>query len=85
MEPSNGRQIMRANGFSMLKSGAELRAEIDHCIRRTCHGTHRYQGEINASRARWVSLSAIGQCLEYGYDALMPPMPQPLIALVGQV
>jgi hypothetical protein len=58
--------------------------QIDHWIRRraiqaSC-GTHPAQ-----NKSRLVGLSAIGQSLKDYYDALAPPMPPHLVALVEQL
>jgi hypothetical protein len=57
---------------------------IDYWLRRcaiqvSC-GTHPAQ-----NKSRLVGLSAIGQSLKDYYDALAPPMPPHLVALVEQL
>jgi hypothetical protein len=56
--------------------------EIDHCIRRYCHGTHPADNILNP---RWVCLSAIGECLKTEYGALATAIPSHLVALVEQL
>jgi len=72
-------------------------AAIDYWIRRhaiqvSC-GPHpacgtdpaQHQRMFNPARDRMVGLSAIGQSLKDHYDALAPPMPTHLAALVEQL
>jgi hypothetical protein len=43
------------------------------------------RANVNPARDRRVGLSAIGQCLTDQYDALAPPVPPHLAALVEQL
>ena len=57
-----------------------------HAIRASC-GTHPAQNKskLDPARDRLVGLSAIGQSLKDHYDALAPPIPPHLAALVEQL
>jgi hypothetical protein len=77
--------------MSALVATAQTADRIDYWIRRHviqyCYGTHpgRTKSKFNPARDRRVGLSAIGQCLKDQYDALVPPMPPHLTALVEQL
>jgi hypothetical protein len=56
-----------------------------HAIQASC-GTHPAQNKSKLNpRDRLVGLSAIGQSLKDHYDALAPPIPPHLAALVEQL
>ena len=74
-----------------MRNRAVIADQIDywirrHSIRASC-GTHPAQNKskLNPARDRLVGLSAIGQCLKDHYDALTPPIPPHLAALVEQL
>src|SRR5215468_4490656 len=74
-----------------MRNRAAIADQIDywirrHAIRASC-GTHPAQNKsrLNPARDRLVGLSAIGQCLKDHYDALAPPIPPHLVALVEQL
>ena len=77
--------------MSALVATAQTADRIDYWIRRHviphCYATHPFQSQskFNPSRDRRVGLSANGQCLKDQYDALVPPMPPHLTALVEQL
>ena len=68
-------------------------APIDYSIRRHASGPYpacgtdpaQHQRMCNPARDRMVGLSAVGQSLKDHYDALAPPMPPHLAALVEQL
>src|SRR5262245_18737228 len=98
--PTNGARVyFLARNEGGGTCGAPMRnpAAIDHWIRQhaiqvSC-GPHlacgtdpvQHQRMFNPARDRMVSLSAIGQSLKDHYDALAPPMPTHLDALVEQL
>jgi hypothetical protein len=57
---------------------------IDHWMRRHVVPWPP-ESNVNPARDRRVGLSAIGQCLKDQYDALAPPVPPHLAALVKQL
>ena len=74
-----------------MRNRAAIADQIDywirrHAIRASC-GTHPAQNKskLNPARDRLVGLSAIGQSLKDHYDALAPPIPPHLAALVEQL
>ena len=69
----------------MARSGAELEAEIENCIRRSCHGAYPFESKLIPAYDRSACLSAIGQCLRAQYDALAPPMPPHIAELVEEL
>jgi hypothetical protein len=75
--------------MSTIARAALTADRLDYWIRRHviqyCHRTHPTQNRLNPARDRRVWLAAIGQCLKDQYDALAPPMPAHLAALVNQL
>jgi len=74
-----------------MRNPAVRADQIDYWIRRHAIqvgcGTHPAQNKrkLNPARDRMVGISAIGQSLKNHYDALTPPMPPHLAALVEQL
>ena len=63
-----------ARDSSQLRTSSRLRTD-----------PAQHQRMFNPARDRMVGLSAIGQSLKDHYDALAPPMPPHLAALVEQL
>ena len=74
-----------------MRNRAAIADQIDYWIRRhairASFGTDpaQHQRMCNPARDRMVGLSAVGQSLKDHYDALAPPMPPHLAALVEQL
>lgn len=71
--------------MSPIARAALTADRLDYWIRRHCYRTHPFQNKLSPARDRRVGLAAIGQCLKDQYDALAPPMPPHLEALVNQL
>jgi hypothetical protein len=75
--------------MSTIAAAARTADRIDYWIRQHvipyCHGTYPPQNKWNPARHRRDGLTAIGQCLKDGYDALATPIPPNLAALVRQL
>jgi hypothetical protein len=77
--------------MSTIAAPAQAADRIDYWVRRHvfhyCNEAHPSQTK-NKRKPGWerrIVLSAIGQCLKDQYDALVPPMPPHLVALVEQL
>jgi len=70
---------------SDLAAAVRTADRIDYWIRRHVIPVSGTQGKLNPARDRSVSLSAIGHCLKDQYDALAPPIPPHLAALLKQL
>ena len=72
-----------------MRNRAVIADQIDywirrHAIRASC-ATAQNKSKLNPARDRLVGLSAIGQSLKDHYDALAPPIPPHVAALVEQL